>query len=155
MRPAELVPSPGDRRLYAVKGIGTVRVTGWTWHAATAEAHGRSWQITRQRIWPSVIQAADAAGDIVGEFRGRRLHHNTTLRWFDRELALTTDRLRCDRYILVEDDRTLATIDGTGSGKHPLNITINGTAEVDPGLLLFAAYVVRTLPHKHTSRRRS
>ena len=144
-----LTPSPGDHRLYLVKGIGTLRVTGWTWREATAEAGGRSWQITRHGICPPVIQAADVAGDIVGEFSGRWLHHGAALRWSNGELGLRIDRIRQDRYILMDDDRKLATIDGVGSNKRPLNITINDTADIDPGSLLFAIYVVRTLAHKH------
>ena len=146
-RPVTLTPSPGDNRLYVVKGIGSLHVTGWTWREATAEAGGRSWQITRHGIWPPVIQAADVAGDIVGEFSGRWLVHGATLRWSNRELALRIDRLRQDRYILMDDDRRLATIDGVGSNKHPLNVSIDDTADTDPGVVLFAIYVVRTLAH--------
>jgi hypothetical protein len=146
-RPVRLTPSPGDHRLYVVKGIGTLRVTGWTWREATAEAGGRSWQITRHGIWPPVIQAADVAGDIVGEFSGHRLHHGAALRWSSRELALRIDRLRQDRYVLVDDDRRLATIDGVGSNKRPLNVAIDATADIDPEVVLFAIYVVRTLAH--------
>jgi hypothetical protein len=148
LRPVSLTPSPDDHRLYVVKGTGTLRVTGWTWREATAEAGGRSWQITRHGIWPRVIQAADVAGDIVGEFSGRWLHHSAALRWSNRELALQIDRLQQDRYILVDNYRKLATIDGEGSDKRPLNITIND-ADIDAGPLLFAIYVVRTLAHKH------
>jgi hypothetical protein len=112
---------------------------------ALAEAGGRSWQITRHGIWPPVIQAADVAGEVVGEFSGRGLHHGTALRWSHRELTLRIDRLQQDRYILVDGDRKLATIDGAGSDKRPLNVAIDDTADIDPGLLLFAIYVVRTL----------
>lgn len=147
-RPVRLMPSPRDHRLYVVKGIGTLRVTGWIWREATAEAGGRSWHITRHGIWPPVFQAADVAGNVVGEFNGRWLHHDAALRWSDRELALRIDRLRQDHYILVDDDRKLATIDGVGSAKRPLNITIND-ADIDPGPLLFAIFIVRTLAHKH------
>jgi hypothetical protein len=153
-RPVRLTPSPGDHRLYVVKGIGTLRVTGWTWREATAEAGGRSWQITRQGLWPPVIQAADVAGEVVGEFSGGWLHHDAALRWSDRELALRIDGLRQDCYILVDDDRRLATIDGVGFYKRPLNVAIDDTADIDPGLLLFAIYVVRTLAHKRRATAR-
>jgi hypothetical protein len=148
------MPSPGNHRLYVVKGIGTLRVTGWTWREATAEAGGSSWQITRHGICPPVIQAADVAGEVVGEFSGRWLHHGAALRWSNRELALRIDRLRQDRYILVDDDRRLATIDGVSSDNRPLNVAIDDTADLDFGLLLFAIYVVRTLAHKRRATAR-
>jgi hypothetical protein len=147
--------SVGDRRLYEVKGIGTLRLTGWSWRAATAEAGGRSWQITRRGTWLPVFQAADAAGRVVGEFSGRRPHRSATLRWANRDLVLQTDRLSQDRYVLLEADRKLALIHGKGSGKRPLNIAVNDTAEIDPGLLLFTAYVARALARKHRRQRRA
>lgn len=153
-RPVRLTPSPADRRLYVVKGIGSLRVTGWIWREATAEAGGRSWQITGHGIWPPVIQAADVAGEVVGEFSGRWLGHGAALRWSHRELALRIDRLRQDRYVLVDDDRTLATIDGVGSNKRPLNVSLDDTADIDPGLVLFAIYILRTLAHKHRATAR-
>jgi hypothetical protein len=153
-RPVTLTPSPGDHRLYVVRGIGTLRVTGRGWREATAEAGGRSWQITCHGIWRPVIQAADVAGDIVGEFSGCWLHHDAALRWSNRELALRIDRLRQDCYILVDDDRSLATIDGVGSDKRPLNLAIDETADIDFGLPLFAIYVVRTLAHKRRATAR-
>jgi hypothetical protein len=76
------------------------------------------------------------------------------LRWSHRELELRIDTLRQDRYILVDDDRRLATIDGAGSDKRPLNVAIDDTADIDPELLLFAIYVVRTLAHKRRSTAR-
>ena len=150
-RPVRLTPSPSDPRLYVVKGIGTLRVTGWTRREATAEAGGRSWQIGRHGIWSPVIQAADVAGEVVGEFSGRRLHNGAALRWSNRELGLRIDRLRQDRYVLVDDDRKLATIDGEGSNKRPLNVSIDDIVDIDPGVVLFAIYIVRTLARKHTS----
>jgi hypothetical protein len=153
-RAVRLTPSPSDPRLYVVKDIGTLRVTGWTWRAATAEAGGRSWQITRHGIWRPVTQAVDVAGVVVGEFSGCWLHHGAALRWSNRELALRIDRLRQDRYILMDDDRKLATIDGVGSDKRPLNVAIDDTADIDFGLLLFAIYIVRTLAHKRRATAR-
>jgi len=152
-RPVRLTPSPGDHRLYVVEGIGTLRVTGWTWREATAEAGGRSWQITRHGIWLPVIQAADVAGEVIGQFSGRWLHHGAALRWSNRELGLRIDRLGQGRYILVGDDCRLATIGGVGSDKRSMNVAIDDTADIDFGLLLFAIYVVRTLAHSAKSRR--
>lgn len=50
LRPVRLAPSLGDRCLYVVRDVGTLRVTGWTWRTATAEAGGRSWQIAGRHV---------------------------------------------------------------------------------------------------------
>ncbi len=65
------------------------------------------------------------------------------MRWGDRELALRAASNWRERYALADGDRELATFDGKGWGKRPVKVTVE--EDVDPGLLLFAAYVVRQL----------
>ena len=45
---------------------------------------------------------------------------------------------------LADGDRELATFDGKGWGRRPVRVTIGGEAS-EPGLVLFAAFVVRGL----------
>ena len=142
----QLTPAPGDRRLYALDGVGTLRLTGWASRTATAEAGGLAWLMTYRGLLAPVIQAADAAG-VVGEFRARTLHRGGLLRWRDRELNVRPDSLWRERYVLVEDDRRAATIEARGWGRQPVNLRIDGAAELEPGLLLFAVFVVGTLAH--------
>ena len=59
--------------------------------------------------------------------------------------TLRPDRIWRERYALVDGERSLATIEGKGWGKRPVSITTEDPAAVDAGLLLFAAFVVRTL----------
>ncbi len=143
--PTNTTTIPGDRRLHAFKGVGTLRLAGWTSRAATAEAAGLSWQITYRGIWRPVIQAADAAGTIVGEFKGRTLHRGGVLRWSDRELTLRPHSFWRERYVLAEDNRKLATIEGEGWGARPVNVTVDDAAEIEPGPLLFAAVTVQVV----------
>jgi hypothetical protein len=141
-----LTRTPEDRRTYVVRGVGTLRLSGWGSRTATAEGGGLSWQITHRGIWQPVFQAADAAGDIVGDFRGRTLHHGGVLQWSDRELDLRPHGVRCERYALVEDRHKLATIESTrGWGRRRATITVDDPDGIDPGLLLFAVFVVTTL----------
>ena len=42
-------------------------------------------------------------------------------------------------------------LDGRSWGKRPVTITVDDPAAVDPGLLLFAAYVVRSLAEDSAS----
>jgi hypothetical protein len=145
-----LTRSANDRRLYAVKGVGTLRLTGLTGRAATVEAGGRNWQITHRGIWRPVVQAADAAGAVVGEFRGGSLERDRTLQWANRALALRRDRARSDRYILREDDHKLVIFDGKGLSKRRVDIIVNEAIDIDPGLLLFSIFVIQTLAPKLT-----
>lgn len=142
----QLTRTPGDRRLFALEGVGTLRLTGWAPRAGTAEAGSLSWQIKRRGFWSRVIQATDVAGVVVGEYEGRSLRRGGVLRWCDRELALRPDSVWRERYALLEGDRQLAAIEGTSWGKRPVNITVDDHATAfAPGLLLFAAFVVQTL----------
>ena len=42
-------------------------------------------------------------------------------------------------------DRELALLDGRGWGKRPVRVTVDDLAALEPGLLLFAAFVVHAL----------
>jgi hypothetical protein len=141
----QLTAIPGARRLYALECVGTLRLSGWAGRRAIAEGGGRAWQFQYRGMSQPVVQAADAAGTVVGEYRGRVLHPGGVLEWAGRTLALRPDSLWRDRYVLLEDDRRLATIEGRSWGKRPVNIRVDGAADVGPGLLLFAVYVVGAL----------
>jgi len=94
----ELMRTPGDRRLYALEGVGTLRLKGLASRTAVAEASG-----------------------------GR-----PASRWRE-------------RYALADGDLELAVFDGRGWARRPLKATLEDQAAVDPGLLLFAAFIVRGL----------
>lgn len=140
---------PGERRVYAIRDIGTLRLTGWGSRTAIAEGGGLSWQLAHHGIWQSVFQAADASGDIVGDFRGRTLHHGGVLVWSDRALDLRPYGSWAAHYLLAEAGRPLATIESAGGwGTRPVQINLGAPDATDPGLLLFAVFVVVTLaPH--------
>jgi len=141
----ELTRSAEDRRLYALAGVGTVRLTGWASLRASAEVQGRSWELARRGLWRPVVEATDAAGTPVGRFSARGMRRGGTLRWFDRELTLRPASRWRERYALADGDHELAVFEGKGWGKRPVKVTIDDLAAVDPGLLLFTAFVVRSL----------
>jgi hypothetical protein len=141
----QLTPIPGARRLYALECVGTLRLSGWAGRRATAEGGGRAWQFTYRGMSKPVVRAIDVAGTVVGEYRGRALHPGGVLQWGGREPALQPDSRWRDRYVLLEDDRRLATIEGRAWSRRPVNIRVDGAADVGPGLLLFAVYVVGAL----------
>jgi len=145
MAELELTRTEGDRRVYALADIGTVRLKGWASRGASAEATGRSWEIARRGLWRPVVEATDAAGTTVGRFTARGVRRGGTLRWLDRELILRPASRWRERYALADGDRELAVFDGKGWGRRPVKVTVDDPKALDPGLLLFAAFVVNGL----------
>ena len=141
----ELRRTAEDRRLYALDGVGTLRLEGLGGRMATAEAGGQSWHITRRGFWLRVVQAADAADLVVGEDRPRGERRGGALRWAGRALALRPASRGRERYALADGDSELALFDGRGWGRRPVRVSVDDTAALEPGLLLFAAFVVRGL----------
>ena len=68
-----------------------------------------------------------------------------------RELELRPASAWRSRYALADGDRELAIFDGKGWGKRPVAVIIDDLSAVDPGLVLFAAFVVRGLAEDASS----
>ncbi len=145
MADLELRRTPQDRRLYEIEGVGTLRLEGFGARRATAQAGEGGWEIARRGFLRGTVEATDAAGVAEGSFEGRALRRGGTLRWRDRELTLRPASMWRERYALADGDRELAVLDGRSWGKRPVRITIDDPAGIEPGLLLFAAFVVRGL----------
>jgi hypothetical protein len=141
----ELTRDRDDRKLYALAPVGTLRLRGWLGKAATAAAGGRSWEIARRGVFTPVVEATDAVGAPVGTFRGRGIKRGGALTWAGRAYALRPASMWRERYALADGDRELAVLDGKGWGKRPVAVVVDDLAAVDPGLLLFAVFVVRGL----------
>ena len=146
-----LTRSSGDKRRYELDGIGTLRLGGWASRWATAVVGERKWGLARRGILKSVIQATDPAGTVVGEFEGRSLKRGGTLRWDERDYVLQPDSRWKEHYVLVDGERRLAMLEGKGWGKRPVRVEIDDSARLDPGLVLFAAFVVRALAQDASS----
>ena len=140
----ELTRVPGDRRLFALAGVGTLRLMGITSRTAVATAEGATWNIARPRFWTGDIAATDAAGKTVGSFTPRALRRGGILLWADRELVLRPASAWRERYALASGDTELAIFEGKGWGARPVRIQV-GDSAIEPGLLLFTAFVVRGL----------
>lgn len=145
MADLELTRAPGDRRLYVLEGIGTLRVAGLLSRSAAAEAGSRRWRFAVHGILRRTIEAVDEHGGVVGSFDGRSIRRGGELRWEGRTYVLRTASAWRERYALAVGERELALLDGRGWGKRPVRVTVEDPPAIDAGLLLFAAYVVRTL----------
>ena len=144
----ELKRARGDGRLCILEGVGTLRLQGLFSRGVTAEAGGNTWSFTRHGFWQRVIQATDPAGTVVGEFAPRDLRRGGTLHWLGREFALRPSSSWRERYALADGDRELAILDGKSWGRRPVNVTLVDPGAVEPGLLLFAAFIVHQLAVK-------
>jgi hypothetical protein len=151
MTELELTRTPHDRRLYSLGDVGTIRLEGLFSNDATARADNDTWRLTRRGLWQRVIHATDHVGAIVGEFRPRDIRRGGTLRWAGRELQLRPVSALRERYALHERGRDLAVLDGKSWGKRPVKITLLDSDAVEPGLLLFATFVVHRLAAKADS----
>jgi hypothetical protein len=145
MNELKLTRSADDRRLYVLERVGTLRLDGLFSRSAIAQAGNESWHLARSGFWHRVIQATDPAGNLAGEFVPRDLRRGGTLRWGIRELTLRPASSWRERYALADGDRELVILDGKGWGRRPVTVTILDRDAIEPGLLLFASFVVRQL----------
>ncbi len=145
MADLELTRTADDRRAYALKGVGRLRLRGLLTRTAIAEADGARWTFRRGGLWRQVVEATDATDTAVGEFQARGLRRGGTLRWAGRELTLRAASNWRERYALADGDRELAVFDGKGWGRRPVKLTTEDAEQLDPGLVLFTAFVVRGL----------
>jgi hypothetical protein len=141
----ELERADGDRRRYVLGPVGSIRLRGLMSRSATAEAGGAAWQFGPSGFWRRDLRATDATGTTVGEFEPRTVRRGGAVRWHGRELSLRPTSSWRERYSLVEDDQELALFDGKGWGRSPVRVTVDDAAAIEPGLLLFAAFIVRRL----------
>jgi hypothetical protein len=147
----ELTRTREDRKVYALEGVGTLRLKGWFGRGATAQAGDRTWEIARHGVFTPATEATDETGTVVATFRGRGLRRGGTLAWEDRELTLRPASAWRERYALADGERELAVFDGKGWGKRPVSVRVEDPASIDPGLLLFTAFVVRGLAEDASS----
>jgi hypothetical protein len=134
-----------------IAGRGELRLEGIGARSATIVdlASGRQWRAVRRRWWSATVDVTDVSGTVVGTFEPALLRRGGTLTWGGRTLTLRSASLWRERYALAEGEREVAVFDERGWGKRPLTIQVS--EETTIGLLLFAAFVVRTLAADATS----
>jgi hypothetical protein len=128
-------------------GVGTLRLNGVLSWTATAQAGEDSWRFARG-FWQPSVRATDADGLVVGEFDPGVIRRGGTLRWRGHEYTLRPNSGWRERYSLAEGDRELVVLDAKGSWgwvRRPVQLQVVQPGAVEPGLLLFAAYSVRSL----------
>ena len=138
----ELTRTPQDRRLYALEGVGTLRLQGFASRGATAQADAQRWTIRRRGFWQRRIDANDEVGTTVGTFEPHSLRRGGTVRWDGSTFTLRAASSWRERYALADGAREVALLDGR---RRPVRITVDDPAAINAGLLLFTAFIVRGL----------
>jgi hypothetical protein len=134
----ELRRLPGERSVYQLGDVGTVR-RHWTgWRSAVAEAGDRRWTFTASGIWRSRLRATDQLGAVVGEYLPRAFRAGGTVQWYGRELTLRSASIWRRRLVLSDAGRDIVTIDARSGGRRPVTMTVRDP-QADAGLLLFTA----------------
>jgi hypothetical protein len=145
----ELVRSTGDRRLYELADVGTLRLEGIFSRSAIAEANSERWTL-RRRLWTSGIDASDTTGATVGEFTTKLFGSGGRVHWHGREFTLRRASVWRERYALAEGERELVLFDVKPWGRRPVYIRLETSAQLDAGLLLFAIFVARAVASDDT-----
>jgi hypothetical protein len=141
----ELTRSKDDRRLYNLDALGSLRFEGLMSRRATATSAGRTWRIERPGFLGRTIRAFGSGGTVVGEFDPRSIRRGGELRWDGRVFELRPASAWRERYALAVGDDELAVFEGKSWGRRPVKVEIVRPEGVEPGLMLFAAFVVRGL----------
>jgi hypothetical protein len=139
----ELVRDSSDRRLYTLGDVGALRLLGWSARDADAKAGAGRWRFERPGLLGRRAVAIDETGGSVGSFDQHGLRRGGVLEWTGRTFELRAASTWRERYALADGESELVLLDTRGWSRTPVRITVQ--AEVEPGLLLFATYVVRTL----------
>jgi hypothetical protein len=141
----ELTRSREDRRLYELGALGSLRLEGFMSRRATATSAGRTWRIGRSGLFGGNIYALAAGDTVAGEFEPRAIRRGGELRWNGQTFELRPASAWRERYALAVGDTELALFDGRAWGRKPVKVEILRPEGVEPGLMLFTAFVVRSL----------
>ena len=150
MAELELTRTPGDRRLYDLPGVGTLRLPGLFARVATAEADASRWQLRKRGLLGRAVDATDLTGSQGGGSSPTAFAEAASC-------AGTAGSSPCgrqgwrERYALADGDAELATVESKGWGRRPVKVVVEDDATLEAGLLLFAVYVVRGLGEEASS----
>jgi hypothetical protein len=101
----------------------------------------------------ATVVATGSTTEQLGVFRPRAVRGGGTLEWGGTRYELSHDAMLAERYSLTDGDRLLAQVVARGwwgwGTKRPVELTVHDDS--DPALLLFVAFVVRTLANQRNS----
>ena len=142
----KLTRTSNDRRLYTLEGIGTIRRDGGIFsNSFIAEAAGHSWRFAGRGLLQRVLEATAPDGTVVGRFVPKQIRRGGPFDWGARRLVLHPASLGREKYVLKDGDGDLVAVEGRAWGRHPVTVTLPQGDAFEPGLVLFAVFVVHRL----------
>jgi hypothetical protein len=154
MEELELTRSATSRRMYELGTIGSLHLNGWLMRSATAHVGPDTFTFERTSWYSAAAGAQDSDGRAIGVFAPHALRRGGTLTWRGAGYTVRPATPFRERYQLADGDRELASIRAKGwwgwGSRRPVTMQL-ARDDVDPGLLLFAAFVVRLLANKADS----
>lgn len=82
---------------------------------------------------------------MVGEFDPRAIRRGGELRWNAQSYELRPASAWRERYALAIGDTEVALFEGKAWGRRPVKVEIMRPEAIEPGLMLFTCFVVRSL----------
>jgi hypothetical protein len=137
-----LTRTPGDRKLYALADVGTLRLQGMLGRRALARTDEHTWRILR-RGFRRRLQAVELSGELFGSFAPGMT--GGALTWRGRRYALRPSGVWRQRYALADRDEELAFFEVKSWGRRPVSVAVDERLDLEPGLLLFATFVARAV----------
>jgi hypothetical protein len=137
----ELTRSAEDKKLYVLPGVGELRVGRWPSRDVEATAGGRTYTFAPRGSTRRVPTATDVFGTAVGRQDG-----SWSIVWRSATWDLRPAVENAVAYYALarpEDQQELARLVLALWGKRPVPIVFDDSARLDPGLLLFAMFVMR------------
>ncbi len=134
-----------DRKLFELKGVGTLRDGGWRDGDKVAmTADGVEWECRGEGMLKRNYLATDPAGVVVGRYVGKTFGTGGAMEWGGASLALRKPSLWSSRWELVDQQLVLAEFQPKGRSARPMEVTLHAQGVPD-GLLMFTVYVVQAL----------
>jgi hypothetical protein len=147
----ELTRSAEDHRLYVLPGVGELRTGRWPDRKVQATAGGQTYTFARRGRRGRVFAAVDAFGTEVGEQEVVRLGELRSatgwpIVWRTAAWELRFTGELAGSFALARpgaEQPDVALVQAGLWGRLPVQVSTDGTADLDPGLLLFAMFGVR------------
>jgi hypothetical protein len=118
---------------------------------ATATSAGLTWHIAGAGLFSRNVRAVAEGGRLDGEFDPRAIRRGGELRWRGQAFELRPASAWRERYALAVGETEVAIFESKGWGRQPVKVELVRPEAIEPGLVLFAAFVVRGLAEDASS----
>ncbi|MEP7160686.1 MAG: hypothetical protein ABI746_06260 [Dermatophilaceae bacterium] len=147
-----LTRSVDDPKRYELPGVGSLRRPHWYTRRTQARTiDGREWTLMEKGFWGSEQTATDSYGTAVGVHRRRGwTGRDGTLTWQGRAYETRTAGWKLQTEVRGEGRVLLTARPGAWRPKRVM-VTLDETAGLDDGLILFATWLAQTEQERRSS----